>query len=466
MVQKFFCWLKKMKFNVIGSGLDALFCSQNLINMGHKVNLISPEERKWGHFKGAVQHGFFCDIGMVLLEKDFRDSKKIELTNYRDEVYQEQRPFLHEAYSILEAEVGELEKVKITCQVSDSRMIGDYFISDNLEILNLIDKHTKKNIIDSIKNFFNFEPNIKKLWHPKNKFESKFTLFETYKKIFGDLYFQQLFAKFVQGIGVSNLNLLEVSEHRRLWLPLYFPESIYYFLTNDTNYCKFELPKIDFFRPKDSSVAQMVNDFFAKLKARNHFNFEYNSPEQIRKLFNIEQDYFIFFVTPEQVDKIFPELTNGQKLIDLSSSSQDFSADLSIVHFCITKCETTSVFMQNPIDGLYRYSISNSKYSKQYSFGSFEFGNGLNNELNLKSARFIVENLGFKVHCNGEITKTRIQINKSRGLESYDQIIPKINKALGRMGKEILGSIVNKSYNSFNDNLVRGLSWSLKVHEK
>ena len=118
-----------MKIGVYGNGLDSLITCHDLLSKGHHVEHFGRGERIAGHFAGKSDgHGTF-DLGMVLLERDVRDTLQRPLSEFSNEFGVSVRAYLAESYDFVEEALGELRPRKVkTRLINDRAKTVDGFI--------------------------------------------------------------------------------------------------------------------------------------------------------------------------------------------------------------------------------------------------------------------------------------------------------------------------------------------------
>jgi hypothetical protein len=456
-----------MNIEIFGSGLDALVCSKKLLEAGHHVKLFSNTEKLGGHFSGYKNsHGYF-DTGMVLLENDHRSVSKTKLSQYNNEFGRSLRPYLFESYKWLEEISGGFEGEKLQTKLSTGEKISDYFIADNLAFLNYLKEDLKKDLIEKLELYLIHTSDEKKYQISKKMSDEVFnslTIEEYYLKVFGQKFFERFFAKFLDNVAPKNFKT-RARDHRKFWLPLYFPESIYFALTQNQNFKNFELAEVPFEKPQNMMICDMVHSISERTFNHPKFDFELiNSFSEVTKgsQKNVQT---ILFIPADQLAVFLP---NSNRIIELSSEIANSleslgSTTIHIIHCCIPKNENSTVFFQENLNGLFRYSISQQKGNTLNSVASFEF-NG-QEDFDFRKGLATIKNLGFEVLCEGSHLAAPFRpkyLNLS--ISKWREIVVEFESELEK--NLILGTIVNPEANNFNDNLVRGLAYALKISEE
>ena len=71
-----------MKIGVYGNGLDSAIACSELLAQGHHVLQFSGGAKIAGHFAGSTNEHGIVDLGMVLLERDIRNTPQKPLSKF------------------------------------------------------------------------------------------------------------------------------------------------------------------------------------------------------------------------------------------------------------------------------------------------------------------------------------------------------------------------------------------------
>lgn len=450
-----------MKISVVGNGLDALVCTSELLELGHDVKLFSTTKNLGGHFLGHKNsHGKF-DTGMVLLENDNRSVPVSGLSNFNSEFGRSLRPFLIESFRWLKTYSGELQEELVITKLISGREVPDYFIADNLVFLDYLREEDKKDLISNLESYL-FHSSKGSGYLPANKLVDKnfntLTITDYYCNIFGKKFYETFFQNFLNNLAPQPF-LQRAKDHRRFWLPLYFPESIYFQMTKDVTFKSYNLNTLRFDKPQNMMISDMVSDISKSIN--EHPNFHFILLESFANINRIieKNGKVVVFLPTEQLKNILP---NSRKIETLgreimSSVKTLGSAKIDIVHYCIPKNESRTVFFQEDMNGLLRYSISQQKGNEKNSAASFEFKGTIDFEL--QNALEIIKNLGFEVLCEGSHIPAPFKPKVLQLADSeWKQFIGDYSNEFEK--NSIYGPTIHPEATSFNDNLVRGLAYA------
>lgn len=456
-----------MNLRVFGNGLDALVCTKKLLEIGHHVELISTTKNLGGHFSGHKNtHGTF-DMGMVLLENDHRSVPSISLPRFSNEYGRSLRPFLSESFEWLKKTSGSFADEKLLTKLSTGTEIPDYFIADNLAFLDYIGEDLRRDVVSRLELYL-LGSSSGSQYKPAKKMNDQIfdtlTFEDYYVDIFGRDFYEEFFARFSSSVAPQFFQK-RARDHRKFWLPLYFPETIYFALTHNQVYKNFHLPEVRFEKPRDMMICEMVNSISETIFADPNFEFKILD-SFVDTISTIKENtQTLLFMPVEQLQNSLPN-SNKIKLIgtEIAKSLESLgSTTIHIVHICIPKTQSQTVFFQENFNGLFRYSISQRKGNTSSSAASFEFST--KDELNLEECLKIIKNYGFQVLCEGSHIPAPF---KPKYLNLPDLKWQEIIKACeSELGKDsILGPIIHPEASTFNDNLVRGLAYAAKIGEE
>ena len=456
-----------MNIEIFGNGLDALVCSKKLLEDGHHVKLFSKTKNLGGHFSGYKNsHGNF-DTGMVLLENDHRSVSTIALSNYANEFGRNLRPFLLESFEWLETISGGFKDERLQTVLSTGIKIPDYFIADNLVFLNYLEDEMKKDVINKLEVYLLHTSDETK-FHPSKKMSDKvfdtLTIEDYYSTLFGEEFYERLFANFLGSVAPRNFHK-RARDHRKFWLPLYYPETIFFALTHNQFFKNFNLEEVRFRKPQDMMICDMVQSISEEVFKHPNFDFELvNSFEEVSTTIR-DSVQTVLFIPIDQLQHFLP---NSNRISDLSSEVTNAlvslgSATIHIIHCCIPKTESSTVFFQEDVNGLFRYSVSQQKGNTLNSVASFEFND--NEDFDLVESLATIRNHGFEVLCEGSHIAA---LFKPKFLNlppsKWDEIVAGCESELEL--NLIMAPIVHPEANNFNDNLVRGLAYAAKISEE
>ena len=179
----------------------------------------------------------------------------------------------------------------------------------------------------------------------------------------------KLFGSFIGSLTGSKTTSFPARFHRKLWIPLYFPETIQAAIKG----IDIPLPELKFLEFADGSLASNVQKLVESISknerySNNEVKFEDLGPADSR------MDYQIYVTSVSDMSK----LLKNEKIVECanriaSKIVQGPRTRISILHLCIKETENKTVMLQSPIKNLFRYSITNG-IGKNQSCISLEFG--------------------------------------------------------------------------------------------
>ena len=456
-----------MNVKIFGNGLDALICSRKLLEVGHHVELFSTTKNLGGHFSGYKNtHGNF-DTGMVLLENDHRSVSPISLSKYSNEFGRSLRPFLLESFEWLKKISGSFENEKLLTKLSTGIKIPDYFISDNLVFLDYLGEDSRRDLITKLELYL-LHGDSESKYQPSRKMSDEIfkslTIEDYYLNIFGRNFYEKFFARFSNSVAPETFQK-RARDHRKFWLPLYFPETIYFALTQDQVFKNFDVPEVRFEKPQNMMICDMVNSVSKTIFKHPNFNFKLLNSFSDKDSAVPKNTQTILFVPADQLQSFLPS-SNRMRIIssEITKSLESLgSSTIHIIHSCIPKNQSETVFFQEDLNGLFRYSISQQKGNILNSVASFEFSD--KNEFNIEDSLETIKNYGFEILCEGShisapFKPKYLNLPDSKWQEIIDEYESELKRNL------ILAPVVHPEANNFNDNLVRGLAYAAKVSEE
>jgi hypothetical protein len=448
-----------VNFNVIGYGLDSLVTSYLLLEKGHEVTLYSGGNKLAGHFAGLKNDHSRFDVGMVLLEKEDRGESQVDISEYKNEFGYRSRKFLLQTFFEIQRILGEYEPHKIKTLLSNGTEEADYFISDNLEAFNYLKNGDQAAFMRNIVNIT--EGQVPEFTHPKMKWDAE--LFEqnsvslNLEIMYGKNIYQEYFGKFLNALVGSSKTTLPMRFHRKVWIPLYYPES---FLPKTKQFSN-EVSPLEFFRFKNISVATSIEKLIFKLNKNAQFKL-INTPfaQFSGEVFKSKQS--IYFLSINDLNKFISipsvqdfSLQMSQELVILNSNSIKF------LHVCIPAAENKTVFLQDPVSGLFRYSIYNS-IENNLSTACFEFGSGAPETLDgmIQIVRSFLDI--DKILCEGQLNSINfVQKYHSIGINDWNRMVLEVSDSL-KSPSDIV-HIVHPEGLSINDNFTRGLAAASRI---
>ena len=432
-----------MRIRIFGDGLDALILASSLTKNAMKFEWITTKPKPGGYFLGARNCvGEPIDIGMVLLEPNSFDVAEVALANFNGEEGHAARPYIREAYSLIEELSGKSVEVTIETKDENAKTFPDYFISDALEIFTSSNAQIESQLIASAK-WLNNNPD----WHPRNKHLSdgvlsKVGISSYYRRIYGDEFYQIFFKGYLEKLLGEKVDLLPANLHRKAWAPLYWPETILSYIKNEPRNEEIFQPR--FTRPKQGSVARWIDQMFLTVTTSGLAEFTKVEKINPEKYENFESNKDFAFLEYS----VF-----GNNSIKESQTGLTNFIEVKIVHICADQSQDKVTFLNDNKNGCFRFSTE-STTSTSVGGVTFEYGDSIStvyDEELLISAMEMCQELGISPKCAGRIFKGKIFLNQPE----------KMKRPSG--GHQIGNSFTfhNRTALNINDNIVRGACASL-----
>ena len=394
-----------------------------------------------GHFRGVRHCNQVVDIGMVLLEPEYERVNVSHLTHqdYSGQVGRKIRPFLKEIFEILD----KLDLNRVPCDLkvllNTGEKIEDYFISDNLNMLLLLSEQERNSCVLDLKNKINSENDL----HAKNKNKFDIELEKSLRYNLGELIYEKFFNEFYQTFKNFKNVELHSRNHRDLWLPLYWPESILANLSNEEEFKKYTLEPLRFSTPKSGSVASFVDEVVKKIENSNYC-----------EIVNLENSYQYYFDTIEENSEktvsfltkrdlnTYEEKRNNGKYLD--------SHELRIIYFCIEQTKPSTTFLASPIGGCFRINTRNTNIGC-VAILEFLVDKSEDSQNLFSYSHIIMMKLQLEAKCGGE------QLN----YKFLPLSLPK--KEIVPIARGLIESL--PSSGNMNDQFVRGLYYAKGILE-
>ena len=434
---------------VLGSGLDAILYISNLIKNGTTVTHFAKSKILGGHFRGLKTNHGYVDAGMVLLENDHRGISPKLLDSFEDEFGVSTRPFLRECFSWLEISMGEFSNIEIFTKIADSTLVSDFFISDSLEVLKRLPESLKNQIIEISKSNLEVELSHR---HPKNKLSLDTIGLESFlMSQFGRETYEVLFKSFLEKLLLSRTDLIPVKDHRKVWAPLYFPESILWELTGEKCYERYSLECLKFLKPKNQSVAGWLHSLIDEISHSPLYTFIEAEQQSLQEtLINAKQMEITSFLQVQEICESF-----GLMNLDTQSRKVEGSPIL-LAHYCIDEEDSKVIFDSDPQSPILRQSISKDNSRDSHSNALFELGGG---DSEIDTLTSYLKRHGQLAKCEGNWRKLHFSPRVTK-IDANDWELYRLELKTQLEKFRIDGPIPHPEATSFNDHLVRGLSWS------
>ena len=446
-----------MNIGVYGNGLDSLIACYDLLADGHHIeHFISEGARISGHFAGNSDgHGTY-DLGMVLLERDVRETTQKPLSEFSNEFGVNARHYLAESYDFVEKVFGALKPREVKSRLKNSEEIGDYFIADNLEVFKTLSDEEKELLEIRLKKIMISQESD--FIHPRRKNQKNNALND---ELFAQLQIQygpeladRLFGSFINTLIGSRVTKVPTRFHRKLWIPLYFPETIAAAITDISS----PLTELLFFEFADGSLASKIEKLTKYVCNNRRYSMKFVKSEDL-KVMDSQLNYHIFIHSVADLSK----LLESQKVEESANRiagkiAQGPLTKISILHLCVKKMENKTVMLQSPIENLFRYSITNGIVSHQ-SCISLEFGEigSLTKEDLLPIVEMVEPTI--EILCTGDLHVLPFSPRYlDMTLQEWNLLCTEVINEFPEENCRVLP--IHPDGTSFNDNLVRGLAAS------
>jgi hypothetical protein len=441
-----------MRLQLYGDGLDALIFSYEHILSGNSVTWYRTSEKPGGHFRGFEACGKNLDFGMVLLEDGTKNQEQLPIANADLRGSHDHLNFLTESFSRFESYFDGMTTIPVYTSFRDEEF-KDFFISDSLDALSKLTAGEREVIIGELNEKVRWLEKDSSL-HPKNKNSKEFdfktsslSLEEYYRLIYGEKLFQVLLFPLLSNATKNFTINLSPQSHRKVWAPIYWPETILAKLTLPVSNA---LDQFSFKYPPDQTIAQRVIDLESELS--NHRGYKSHQVENFSGFLSVimddssSYDKSVAFLNPREAS-----LISGQKI-----GTTQFR-EVHVVHFCVdSELENSSIFFADVPEGIFRYNVRNSNQNEAHvTVEIFPTGITTPGDSILLASAFVKNRLGI-IRCEGSVRSGRIPISSPE--VDHDKII----EGLSHTSDYISVSFVN----SLNDNTVRAYSMIAKMEGK
>jgi hypothetical protein len=238
----------------IGSGLAVLVAALERARAGLPVTLLCDGRAPGGHFAGVVRNGHEFDIGMVFLEQKLPLHAGHPLRDYQPAVRNDWTRFGDRASAWLQAQ-ADLVRVPTPTLLFQGTPYPDPLIANRLDILAVQDWPPAAPLADT-------DPA-----HASRKISSPaydaLSFEEASRLNHGEAVHEALFAPFVRKLAGVECDAIMARQHRALWVPLYYPQTIRAALAGEPH----GLPEYPFWTPSAGTFAGLIRKLCAELSA-------------------------------------------------------------------------------------------------------------------------------------------------------------------------------------------------------
>jgi len=438
-----------MTITVIGSSLAALV-AVNRIAESKNVTWVQTSSRIGGHFSGVMIGDGVRDAGMVLLEpfEDF-DGNLPELADLKRGSRHDVRELIPFAFDWLKSYGIDFTQANVFTSYK-AELIDDFYIKDSLDLVRALPSALKMKIAHEIASLKKIENST---LHPREKLKnpefSKKTFEEMVLLTIGPTYLQEVINPWANSFARDRAVGVAAIEHRSVWLPLYFPESILRAVTDETD--EFEKKEKKFVAPTGMSVGkaleqlakQATNNSKVCLVSANDYDYK------------IDKNLIIFLGTMN-------DSTNMNLSTQVFLNSKENQTDIAIALFDgkVTpslKLKDCTINVHDSPNSLYRFSIREIRNPNSQVEFAFEFGNsaGLDDS---EIERICIEVIS--PFYQGSISlkkviRTKFEIIDGDTLAANRKQVSALDSELADLG--IMGFTVGPFNSAFNDQICQGL---------
>jgi hypothetical protein len=431
-----------MTLRIIGEGLDALTFASALVRRGVAFEWLVKHDRFGGFFRGGQDcQGKPIDLGMVCLEPNHYGAPQSEINTFAGESGQSARPFINTAYQLLNEMVGEYELVDTKSQDNYRENTDDYFLSDRLFAFKKHANEIKVELEERV-NWLEYHPE----WHPRFKLNPDSVLLSTnipdaMITLYGRTFYNLFFKDYLENCLGELMQSIPASEHRKAWIPLYWPETILKYLSEEGGNEPLFQPV--FARFSDMSISEWSSQMLQEIVA-------YKKKEII--LLDGEPDYRNLNLGSENV---YAFLDSSKLHTNSNTGFQSpvlNSVRITIVHFCCAVSSSLVIFLRDDESGSYRFSLTPGDALAKGKI-SIEFGENsadLSEEEILRKSIELCHRNGITVECIGKIHRGKLQVNNTSQDSTRNTMFMARNKQ----------AIFSSGATSFNDNIIRA-TWAI-----
>jgi hypothetical protein len=448
---------------VFGSTLAALVAVSEFARLGKKVTWLKPQGRVAGHFFGTEFRGHPIDVGMVAVESfktnSFSFDKETPPTGARGLDY------LGHAIDWW-GEIGvPLKPLKIQTVVEQD-VIPDYLIRDSLEFLRLIPESERVQVeLELTEKVSSLTEND--FMHPRNKRESRFYQDKDIREVCSALYGNTLFRRFFEpwiSKFLGSERELRAIDHRIIWAPIYYPETLLEALRSKLALSTIERP---FLYPKSETISSVVRRLLDSCLSNDLVNcVDVELPEigqAASYISDLKDTPRVFFGSKEQLLILGEGKQVRSKLKQLEergSRFRDRGLRITVANFGLSHSPVESgVFnLLNAGKNAYRASIHVNDNHPEGSFAAVELSGDLESEnAILGEALAALEAIGVEALTEtAKISQGQIQIPTFGNAGESNSADSKLD--LSGWG----GKVIERYNSSLNDQISLGL-WGVQV---
>ena len=456
---------------VVGNSLASLVATYKICQKGIPVTLIRNGGRWGGHFAGIEACGEHFDLGMSIIELGYKFPKEQKkLLKYDTKNRNDVGNYFKLIKQFLESFI-EIRKISKPQCFFRGHYFDDFLLCNSLEVLQSLNQDEKKRVILELESIEK-KPEI----HASNKLiyqdiHSTISYTESSQYNHGNFLHNLLLKPFVKKLTNSNTDNFCSLYHRRLWLPLYYPETLAAYLRDG----EFLDLQTDIYYPNQGSMATVGDTLFSKIKKNTNCTIIEKKVSRLTKK-------SVFLECGKELE--YKNIAWGSSLINLFKATSiqpvvDKSllrADLSFIFVVLNRArllkEFSILFNLDDISHCYRITnITNCKGNNNSEKVNLilEYNTAVLHSLVGKRSREKVvydtlKNFGI-IDDNKAVLELEIM--------DFEQILPfptneqdiVINKNLSIINKAYpkvytMGTASRASTRSFADNIIQGMQYA------
>ena len=438
--------------NLFGDGLDALIAINLLLKSGSQVTHYSQSDKFGGHFRGIDTCGGKFDFGLMLLEPDFVPGTAKEFEKYEGEFGRSSRVYLEQVFGWLENQLGKLINHEVLTSLHSGELVNDYFIGDSLEFLNTLNLRQRNELEQRLVSLLNDLQNQRNL-HPASKLTSelasKTPLNELLIRVYGSEIYEIYFAGFFEKVTGNGLTFASARDHRKIWMPNFYPESILFALNQDPENKDYELKPLRFLRPAQGEIADFVQ--VLQLENENHINYQRVKIKFEEIKFDFSATDSVYFIHLNDLAKNNWFKSQYNSLFAKNKVIPSNFQPIDVTHFCLNECKSRTVFVADKLSQVIRYSYYSHPKGGAISVES------ISGDLDPKIlALQLIAADNLKATCNGHTQTVPVKISEtSFSMEDWSNFSKTFKSKYPKLNQSIF--LIHPEANNFNDNLLRGL---------
>ena len=438
-----------MTTTVIGSSLAALVAVTR-ISESNNVTWVQPSSRIGGHFSGILIDECLRDTVMVLLEPfEGFDGNAPKLSNFEKGSRHEFRELIPFAFNWISSYGIEFTQAKVLTSFKGN-LIEDFYIKDSLDLMRALPPEVKRKIASEISLLNTIESSS---LHPREKLKNPEFTYKSFEEIvlltIGPTYLHEVINPWANSFARDRAVGVAAIEHRSVWLPLYFPESIMRAVIGEID--EFENKEKEFVVPLGMSVGTAIEQIARRASTNPRVSIVAAKDYDYKK----DENIIIFLGT-----------VNDSANMNLSTvallNSKEYQTDIAIALFegnvtPNSNLKDCTVNVLDSTNSLYRFSIREIQYpNKQVEF-AFEFGNSQSID-DSEIERVCIEVLSPFYQSSivlKQIIRTKFEIIDKDTLSVSRKQVTAIDSELAELG--IMGFTVGPYNSAFNDQICQGL---------